>query len=63
MLVALVSFVTGEGRLVKVGEFVADDDPVVTEREHLFGVAAPSPGGVEQATRAPGEKRPRSRRV
>jgi hypothetical protein len=43
MLVALVSFVTGEGRLVKVGEFVADDDPVVTEREHLFGVAAPSP--------------------
>lgn len=59
MPVALVTFVAPHGRVVAAGEIVADDDPVLVGREALFDVTPPP--GVEQATRAPGERRPRRR--
>jgi hypothetical protein len=59
MPVALVAFVTGDHRVVSVGEVVADDDPVMVGREHLFNFAPNDVGDVEQATAAPGERRQR----
>ncbi len=44
----------GRPRVVKGGQLVAADDPVVKGREHLF---APVEDVVEQATAAPGELR------
>jgi hypothetical protein len=57
MPVALVTFVLGDGRVVAIGDVVADDDPAVVGREHLFRPAMSDP--VEQATAAPGERRTR----
>lgn len=62
MPVCLVTFVTGDNRVVAVGEVVADDDPVMVGREHLFDAAPSDAGGVEQATAAPGERRASRRR-
>lgn len=50
MPTARTSFSTGR-RIVRRGQTVAADDPVLKGREHLF---RPS---VEQATAAPGEQR------
>lgn len=54
MRTALESFAVAGGRTVQRGDVVADDDPVVKGREHLF--TAPW-AQVEQATAAPGERR------
>lgn len=61
MPVAVAAFVTGDGRVVSVGEVVADDDPIMVGREHLFDSAPSNADGVEQATAAPGERRTRRR--
>ncbi|MFI9817579.1 hypothetical protein [Saccharothrix variisporea] len=42
------------GAVIKGGQVVRADDPVVEGREALF---VPVDDGIEQATRAPGEKR------
>ena len=62
MPVALAAFVCGDGRVVSVGEVVAADDPVIVGREHLFDSAPADGAGVEQATKAPGERRQKPRR-
>lgn len=54
---ANTSFFVG-ARLITVGELVADDDPAIAGREHLFDGAPSSTGPViESATAVPGEKR------
>lgn len=47
-------YVASLGITVKGGQIVAADDRVVKGRENLF---EPAETGVEQATRAPGERR------
>lgn len=51
---AKTGFILSGHRVVKGGEVVAADDPVVRGREALF---EPLDGVVEQATRNPGEMR------
>ena len=60
-VVALESFigsVDGEDRVFRVGDLVRVTDPAVKKWPHLFGEAGYAyERPVEQATRAPGEKR------
>lgn len=51
---AKTGFILSGHRVVKGGEVVSIDDPVVKGREDLF---EPLEGVVERATRAPGEMR------
>lgn len=47
-------FMVAGGRVVRAGQTIRSDDPLVKGREHEF---EPLEGVVESATRAPGEKR------
>lgn len=54
---------TGVPRYYTAGQVVAATDPIIKTHRHAFTDAFPEDDPVEQATQAPGERRPVRRKV